>query len=185
MNHKFLLVSKWIFASPCYQFIRRVFIKSSTGSLSSTLLGSLSNVSIQGKKRSILRPPKFFPTFSLQKQSFSPKQILTFRRYPNSVNAHFSSLGCLCKLQEDCSQSSIFPWDRRDRAIFVSNVPRGWVSGSYSGRWREARKMASSQTVPRPLSTFDPHPRQDLIHVKPRWPPVTQDLSLSWLLTEK
>ena len=30
------------------------------------------------------------------------------------------------------------------------------MSGSYSGRWREARKMASSQTVPRPLSTFDP-----------------------------
>lgn len=30
------------------------------------------------------------------------------------------------------------------------------MSGSYSGRWREARKIASSQTVPRPLSTFDP-----------------------------
>ena len=30
------------------------------------------------------------------------------------------------------------------------------MSGSYGGRWREARKMASSQTVPRPLSTFDP-----------------------------
>ena len=52
-------------------------------------------------------------------------------------------------------------------AILIFKCTKGAGVGDYSSREKEAREIASFQTVPRPLRRFDAHVR---------WPPVTQSL---------
>ena len=81
-----------------------------------------------------------------------------------------------------CSQSPIFLQDCQDQELTSPGSHHGFICSEEAGAGvcsgEEGGKknvLASSQTIPHPLSSFDTHPR---------WPPVTQSLDLDDL-TEK